>query len=93
MNISGPTAPESLADTMGLSATSWTGAPPSVEGEGTGLERHPAASPSLHDHLAEQLSLAVTDPADRLVGLSLIDAVDEALRETFSSTFGATREA
>ena len=70
--------PEPLAETMGLSATSWTGAPPSAEGEGTGLERHPAARPSLHDHLAGQLSLAVTDPGDRLVGLSLIDAVDEA---------------
>ena len=48
------------------------------EGEGAGLDRHPSSRPSLHEHLAEQLALAVTDPADRLVGLSLIDAVDEA---------------
>ena len=65
-------------DMAGLSATSWTGAPPSAEGEGSSLERYVAARPSLHDHLAEQLQLAVTDPVDRLIGMSLIDAVDEA---------------
>ena len=65
-------------EAQGLSATSWTGAPPSAEGEGSSLERYVAARPSLHDHLGEQLLLAVTDPIDRIVGHSLIDAIDEA---------------
>jgi RNA polymerase sigma-54 factor len=65
-------------DMMGLSATSWTGAPPSAEGEGSSLERYVASRPSLHDHLAEQLQLAVTDPVDRLIGMGIIDAVDES---------------
>ncbi len=71
-------APEGPGDMAGLSATSWTGAPPSAEGDGSSLERYVASRPSLHDHLAEQLHLATSDPVDRLVGLSLIDAVDEA---------------
>ena len=73
----GPVA-DPAGDMMGLSATSWTGAPPSAEGDGSSLERYVATLPSLHDHLAEQLMLAVADPADRLIGHSLIDAVDEA---------------
>ena len=73
----GPAADPS-GDMMGLSATSWTGAPPSAEGEASSLERYVASRPSLHDHLAEQLQLAVTDPVDRLIGMSLIDAIDEA---------------
>ena len=73
----GPSA-DPAGDMMGLSATSWTGAPPSAEGEGSNLERYVASLPSLHDHLAEQLLLAVADPVDRLIGHSLIDAVDEA---------------
>ena len=73
----GPGA-EPAGDMMGLSATSWTGAPPSAEGEGSNLERYVASLPSLHDHLADQLLLAVADPVDRLVGHSLIDAIDEA---------------
>ncbi|MBV9064851.1 MAG: RNA polymerase factor sigma-54 [Methylobacteriaceae bacterium] len=68
----------------GLSATSWTGTggAPS-EGEAPNLEAYVAAKPSLHDHLREQLALACVDPVDRLIGRSLIDAIDESgyLRE------------
>ncbi len=64
-------------DLMGLSATSWTGAPSPADGEGSSLERYVAALPSLHDYLADQLLLAVADPVDRLIGHSLIDAIDE----------------
>ena len=71
-------AVDPAGDMMGLSATSWTGAPPSAEGEASSLERYVASRPSLHDHLADQLHLAVTDPVDRMIGLSLIDAIDEA---------------
>ena len=66
------------SDLQGLSASSWTGAPPASEGESSSLERYVAARPSLHDHLGQQLLLAVSDPVDRVVGHSLIDAVDEA---------------
>jgi RNA polymerase sigma-54 factor len=71
----------------GLSATSWNGASGGADGEPADLEAYVAARVTLHDHLAEQLSLAVSAPADRMIGLSLIDAVDEAgyLTETVES--------
>jgi RNA polymerase sigma-54 factor len=62
----------------GLSATSWTGSVggPS-DGEAPNLEAYIAAKPSLHDHLLEQLALACPDPVDRVIGHTLIDAIDE----------------
>jgi RNA polymerase sigma-54 factor len=42
------------------------------------LEETLTADISLHDHLNEQLDLAITDPVDRLIGRHLIDAVNEA---------------
>ena len=59
--------------------TDWTGA-------GTGrqqdseynLEAFVSAERTLADHLAEQLVLAVVEPARRLIGQYLIDLVDEA---------------
>jgi RNA polymerase sigma-54 factor len=42
------------------------------------LESFVTAEATLGDHLAEQLSLAVSDPAKRLIGQYLIDLVDEA---------------
>jgi RNA polymerase sigma-54 factor len=42
------------------------------------LEAFVSAEPTLADHLAEQLSLAVSDPARRLIGQHLINLVDEA---------------
>jgi RNA polymerase sigma-54 factor len=72
-----PEASTTLTD-AGLSATSWTGAvgPPS-NGEAANLEAYVAAKPTLHDHLLEQLALACADPVDRMIGHTLIDAVDE----------------
>ncbi|MEA2861649.1 MAG: polymerase sigma-54 factor [Methylobacteriaceae bacterium] len=76
----------SIADS-GLSATSWTGTggPPN-DGEAPNLEAYVAAKPSLHDHLLGQLALACADPVDRMIGHTLIDAIDEAgyVREDFS---------
>ena len=37
-----------------------------------------SAEPTLADHLAEQLSLAIADPVRRMIGQYLIDMVDEA---------------
>ena len=65
----------------GLSATSWTGSPGSAadgDGEPANLEAYVAAQLSLHDHLAVQLTLACTDPVDRMIGLALINGIDEA---------------
>jgi len=42
------------------------------------LEAFVSAERTLADHLAEQLSLAVADPARRIIGQHLIDSVDEA---------------
>jgi RNA polymerase sigma-54 factor len=62
----------------GLSANSWSGASgaPS-DGESPNLEAYVASRASLHDHLAEQLALACSDPVDRLIGQSIIDAIDD----------------
>jgi RNA polymerase sigma-54 factor len=42
------------------------------------LEAFVSAERSLSDHLAEQLSLTISDPARRMIGQHLIDLVDEA---------------
>jgi RNA polymerase sigma-54 factor len=42
------------------------------------LESFVSAVPTLADHLAEQLALAVMDPVRRMIGQFLIDMVDEA---------------
>ena len=42
------------------------------------LESFVSAAPTLADHLAEQLTLAVSDPVRRMIGQYLIDMVDEA---------------
>ncbi|WP_374308178.1 RNA polymerase factor sigma-54 [Methylocella sp.] len=63
----------------GLSATSWTGsAGGPADGEAPNLEAYAAAPTNLKDHLEAQLSLAVADPVDRLIGLAIIDSVDDA---------------
>ena len=41
------------------------------------LEAFVSAERTLADHLAEQLALSVTDPAQRMIGQHLIDLVDE----------------
>src|SRR5690606_28208924 len=56
--------------------TEWGGG-----GSGDGdynLESFVAAETSLADHLAGQLAVALSAPADRLIGSYLIDLVDEA---------------
>jgi RNA polymerase sigma-54 factor len=42
------------------------------------LEAFVTAETTLTDHLAEQMALAITDPARRMIGQYLIDMVDEA---------------
>ncbi len=69
---------QSSPEGAGLSATSWTGTSGGADGEPADLEAYVAAQLTLHDHLAEQLALAVVDPGERLIGHTLIDAVDDA---------------
>jgi RNA polymerase sigma-54 factor len=59
--------------------TDWTGAGTGRQPEGDyNLEAFVSAERTLADHLAEQLVLAVAEPARRLIGQYLIDLVDEA---------------
>jgi RNA polymerase sigma-54 factor len=56
--------------------TDWGGGP--SRDEAYNLEAFVAAEVSLRDHLAEQLAVALTQPADRMIGQYLIDLIDEA---------------
>jgi len=83
----GPNLKESQAglDGSGLSTTSWTGAGGGGEdGDAPNLEAYVATSKTLHESLDEQLSLACTDPRQRLIGRAIVDAIDEIgyLRES-----------
>lgn len=49
-----------------------------VEGNDFGLEQTLAGETSLRDHLLAQLGMDLTDPTDRLIGLQLIDLLDES---------------
>ncbi len=48
------------------------------DGNDYNLEAHVSAEKTLADHLAEQLTLSISDPARRMIGQYLIDMVDEA---------------
>ncbi|WP_181708635.1 RNA polymerase factor sigma-54 [Chthonobacter rhizosphaerae] len=73
-------AERGLLDAGALAGDQWSsvGAGGSGAGEDFNLESILTGERSLHDHLTEQLVLAVSDPVERLVGSDLIDAVDEA---------------
>ncbi len=77
---SGQTNTRAGADTPPPPAPSeWanTGSGGSDQGE-YNLEAFVSAETTLADHLAEQLALAINDPARRMIGQYLIDMVDEA---------------
>jgi RNA polymerase sigma-54 factor len=62
-----------------LGYSEWGSAPAARRDDGDfNLEAFASAERTLADHLAEQLALAVTDPARRMIGQYLIDCVDEA---------------
>ncbi len=63
----------------GLSANAWTGlGGGSDAGEAPDLEAYVAESLTLRDHLQRQAAIAIADPAERLIGAALIDALDDA---------------
>ena len=56
----------------------WSGAGSAGNGEDYNLEAFVSAETTLADHLAEQMALAISRPAGRMIGQYLIDMVDEA---------------
>ncbi len=63
----------------GLSATSWSGSSGAPgDGEAANIEAYVAAEVDFKDHLEGQLVLSASDPVDRMIGLALIDAIDES---------------
>jgi RNA polymerase sigma-54 factor len=56
----------------------WSGAASRGEDGGYNLEAFVSAETTLANHLAEQMALAISDPAGRMIGQYLIDMVDEA---------------
>ena len=73
----------------------WSGAS-SAGGEDYNLEAFVSAETTLADHLAEQMALAISNPAGRMIGQYLIDMVDEAGYltgdlETVAEKLGASR--
>lgn len=81
-----PQKPASFQETTpnGLSASNWSGVNgQNFQDDDHSLENYVTAEISLHDHLTEQLHVALSDPVDLIIGRSLIDLIDEAgyLRE------------
>jgi RNA polymerase sigma-54 factor len=59
----------------------WTGLPSSgggFDGGNFGIEQSLGAAETLKDHLLEQLNITFTEPVERLIGVHLIDLVDDA---------------
>jgi RNA polymerase sigma-54 factor len=81
--------------------TDWTTLKSGARGDGgddNAMERALSSDISLKDHLQDQLTIAALDPERRLIGASLIDAIDEAgyLRldlDEIVTRLGATRDA
>ena len=72
-----PAIQSAPADT--LSANAWTGVGASPDtGEAPDLEAYVAEAVSLRDHLERQAAILLPDPAERIIGAALIDALDEA---------------
>lgn len=69
-------SPEPL--TPGYSEWSGTGAGGSLDDADYNLESFVSAETTLAAHLAEQMALAITEPARRMIAQYLIDMVDEA---------------
>ncbi|MGO9389989.1 RNA polymerase factor sigma-54 [Rhodoblastus sp.] len=93
-----PAAEQNKLEALGLSDTAWSGSGGGeASGEAANIEAYIAEQATLADHLATQLSVATNDAIDRMIGLAIIDAIDEAgyLRESaenIAERLGATAE-
>ena len=66
------------AETPPPAYSEWLGAGPGASGEDYNLESFASAQTTLADHLAEQMTLAISNPVGRMIGQYLIDMVDES---------------
>lgn len=66
------------ADSLPITGGAYGGSGGSFEDGAEGFESSLTSELSLRDHLSAQLDLAMTDPAERLIGSHLIDAVDDS---------------
>ena len=66
------------AESLPIVGGAYGGAGGSFEDGPEGFESSLTIEMSLQDHLSAQLDLAITDPADRIIGRHLIDAVDDS---------------
>ena len=93
-----PAAEQNKLESLGLSDTAWSGAGGGESsGEAANIEAYIAEQTTLADHLGAQLAVATADPVERMIGLAVIDSIDEAgyLRESaeeISDRLGATPE-
>jgi RNA polymerase sigma-54 factor len=72
-------APQRPAPAEPAAYSEWAGVGAGGREDGDyNLEAFVSAETTLADHLAEQLSLAIAEPARRMIGQHLIDMVDEA---------------
>ena len=56
----------------------WTGHSQDPDGDATGLDQRLSREPSLRDRLLEQLQMDLNNPTDRIIGLHLVDQLDDA---------------
>lgn len=61
-----------------LAAEAWQGGGGAGGGEDYNLESFVAAEQTLAEHLSDQMTLAISDPVERLIAQNLIDNLDEA---------------
>ena len=62
-----------------MSASAWTGVGAGPDtGDAPDFEAYVAESVTLRDHLERQAAILLPDPAERMIGAALIDALDEA---------------
>ncbi|TXH37492.1 MAG: RNA polymerase factor sigma-54 [Rhodospirillaceae bacterium] len=67
-----------VADLAGLNSWRTSGGGGDFGDGDFGLEQTLSRDLTLHEHLEQQLGLDITDPTERLIGLQLIDLVDDA---------------
>jgi RNA polymerase sigma-54 factor len=80
-----PAAEQAKLESLGLSDAAWSGASGGgSSGEPGNVEAYIAEESTLTDHLVRQLAIATADPVQRMIGMAIIDALDDAgyLRET-----------
>ena len=80
-----PAVEQNKLEAMGLSDSAWSGVGGGdSSGEASNIEAYVAGQTSLSDFLGQQLALATDDPVERMIGLAVIDAIDETgyLRES-----------